>query len=105
MISEYFRHKMAEESDREFARKVFDETNLRPAWMVWHRACGNVAFFMLKDPRTTDIKSRDVLLFNGTRPPPNSPMICESCGQVIEKLDLLAEQPPRSARIFMGDLK
>lgn len=96
---------MVEEDNREFARKVFDETNAQRVWPIWHRACGDIAFFMLKDPRTTDIRSRDVLLFNGKHPPANSQMICESCGKSIKKLDLLAEPPLRPARIFMGDLR
>ncbi len=94
---------MAEEDSERFEREVFDETNTFQVWPVWHRTCADVAFFMLKDPRTTDIRSRDVLLFNGTRPPPNSAMICESCGKPIEKLDLLAERPPKLI-VSMGDL-
>ena len=94
-ISEYWRHKLAEIDAKEFERQCMAEGGALEIWPVWHRTCADVAFFMRKDPRFNAIRSQDVLLFNARRPPAHSPMVCESCGKTIKKLDLLAERPPK----------
>ena len=99
MISEYFRRKIIEESHAEFEARLIEKKARIRIWPVWHRTCKDIAFFMTKDPRIGSIESKDCVLFNGRRPQPNTVMVCESCQQVIKKLDLLAEMPPRPVQI------
>lgn len=101
-ISEYFRHKLSEQYHQEYLLELREKRANTRVWPVWHRACGDIAFFMTHDPRIGTVKSENCRLFNGRRPQPNSVMVCESCQQAIEEFDLLAEMPPRRIQIVRG---
>lgn len=70
-------------------------------WPIFHRVCGEVAFYTTYHPFKSTIKSGTTLLFDGTTPEPNSVMRCESCRDAIKKQDLLATQPPRKKLILI----
>lgn len=104
-ISEFFRYKIAEERRRNIDLEVLDEVSKLPIWPVWHRLCGDIAFFMRVDPRmVSSINAKDVRLFNRKRPDAHSPMVCESCGKTIKKYDLLAD-PPVKTFIYTGETR
>ena len=82
--------------------RYYDRRTGSLIWPVFHRECGEVAFFMTKDPRIVkNIRWYQVIDREGKKPEPNSEMICGSCRERIHKLDLLAEPPPRRKLILI----
>jgi hypothetical protein len=54
-------------------------------WPAIHDKCGGVAFYLLKEPLWGDvIEARHAILPNGDRPKDGKPIICGSCGKLID---------------------
>ncbi len=103
-ISKYWRYELAERDHQEFYDGLREQRKATPVWPVWHRACGDIAFFLTHHPFKDSIKSDNVRLFNGRRPPYKSEMICESCNRkIVGAGQLLAEMPQRPTIIQLGE--